>query len=97
MKYIKTINEDFGISTLELIVGFFLLQHLKDIPLKNWPQHFTENIKEMLVDFVGFCSQYGYNVDTDILKVKLDELLKKAFGRLYSEELKNNNQTIENI
>lgn len=39
----------------------------------------------MFTDFVSFLSKYGYPVDVEVLKGKIDNIFRLALGKLYKE------------
>ena len=86
MKHLKNnenINESSGF--IILLATWFLYDSLRKIPKENWPQYIMENTKEMFSDFVGFLSKYGYPVDKEVLRDKIDNIFRLALGKLYKE------------
>lgn len=86
MKYLKNnenINESSGF--IILLATWFLYDSLRKIPKENWPQYIMENTKEMFSDFVGFLSKYGYTIDKEVLRDKIDNIFRLALGKLYKE------------
>jgi len=72
-------------SFIILLAAWFLYDTLSKIPKKQWPQYMMENTKEMFTDFVSFLSKYGYPVDIEVLKGKIDNIFRLALGKLYKE------------
>lgn len=86
MKHLKNnenINESSGF--IILLATWFLYDSLRKIPKGNWTQYIMENTKEMFSDFVGFLSKYGYQVDKEVLRDKIDNIFRLALGKLYKE------------
>jgi len=86
MKHLKNnenINESSGF--IILLATWFLYDSLRKIPKENWTQYIMENTKEMFSDFVGFLSKYGYQVDKEVLRDKIDNIFRLALGKLYKE------------
>lgn len=72
-------------SFIILLAAWFLYDTLSKIPKKQWTQYIMENTKEMFTDFVSFLSKYGYPVDIEVLKGKIDNIFRLALGKLYKE------------
>jgi hypothetical protein len=72
-------------SFIILLAAWFLYDTLSKIPKSQWAQYIMENTKEMFADFVEFLSKYGYPVDVDVLRGKIDNIFRLALGKLYKE------------
>lgn len=89
MKHLKKFNEDLEINEssefILLLASWYLFDKLNKIPKENWAQYLMENYKEWFTDFVSFISNYGYPVDVEVLRGKIDNIFRLALGRLYKE------------
>lgn len=89
MKHLKKFNEDLEINEsstfIILLASWYLFDTLNKIPKENWSQYIMENTKELFTDFVGFLSKYGYPVDIEVLRNKIDDIFRLALGKLYKE------------
>jgi hypothetical protein len=68
-----------------VFVVLFLSSILSQIPIKQWPQYFAENSRDMFTDFLKFMKRFGYDIDIDYVKNNFNSLIKKALGKLYKE------------
>ena len=88
MKHLKKF-EDLEINEssefILLLASWYLFDKLNKIPKENWAQYLMENYKEWFTDFVSFISNYGYPVDVEVLRGKIDNIFRLALGRLYKE------------
>lgn len=83
LKKFENLNESSGF--IILLAAWFLYDSLSKIPKEQWAQFMMENTKDMFSDFVKFLTKYGYPVDIDILKGKIDSIFRLALGKLYKE------------
>ena len=74
-----------GNEVIDTLLGFYLASRLAGAKSKEVPQYIAEVGGDLMVGFVKFMKKFGYSVDTDVLKMKWDGLLKKALGKYYKE------------
>lgn len=79
----EALNEETGF--ISLLATWFLYDSLRKIPKEQWAQYLMENTKEMFSDFVKFLTNYGYDVDVEVLRGSIDNIFRKALGKLYKE------------
>ena len=72
-------------SFIILLASWYLFDKLNKIPKENWAQYIMENYKSFFTDFVSFLSKYGYPVDIEVLRGKIDNIFRLALGKLYKE------------
>ena len=70
---------------IDTLFYFYLASRLAGAKSKEVPQYIAEVGGDLMVGFVKFMKKFGYSVDTDVLKMKWDGLLKKALGKYYKE------------
>ena len=91
MKYLKKFNDlkksemNESSGFIILLASWYLFDALNKIPKENWPQYLMENTKELFADFVKFVSKYGYPIDIEVLRGKIDNIFRLALGELYKE------------
>ena len=74
-----------GNEVIDALLYFYLASRLAGAKSKEVPQYIAEVGGDLMVGFVKFMKKFGYSVDTDVLKMKWDGLLKKALGKYYKE------------
>lgn len=74
-----------GENSALVYVLLFLSATLSQIPIKQWPQHFAENSRDIFIDFLKFMRRFGYDADTEYIKNNFNILIKKSLGKLYKE------------
>lgn len=86
MRHLKKFNQvNESISDVIIITYLILFIKWKNLSHRN----LLNNMKLMLVDFCKFMNGYGYNVDTDMLDYRFQQLVDKAFGKIESEKSNN--------
>jgi hypothetical protein len=83
MKHLKKYSQ-MNESISDAIIITYLVLFLKWRELT--PRHLLNNTKLMMIDFCKFMNGYGYNINTDMLDYKFQQLVDKAFGKIEKDE-----------